>query len=122
MIKEKAKKIARIRRQKKIRKKIFGTNNSPRLCVSRTLNNIYAQLVNDAETKTLAACSTLSAEIKDKISKGGNIEAARLVGELIAQKAKIIGIKKVVFDRAGYLYHGRVKALAEEVRKNGLEF
>lgn len=122
MIKKEGKKSLRIKRHKKIRKKVFGTTTSPRLCVSRSLNNIYAQLVNDTETKTLAACSTLSVEIKDKISKGGNIEAATLVGELIAQKAKIIGIKKVVFDRAGYLYHGRVKALAEGARKRGLEF
>ena len=122
MIKKEARKKIRVRKHKKIRKKIFGTTTSPRLCVSRSSKNIYVQLINDVESKTLTACSSFSTEIKDKISKGGNIEAAVLVGELIAQKAKSIGINKIVFDRGGYLYHGRVKALAEAAREKGLKF
>lgn len=122
MINNQTRKIKRIRRHKRVRKSIFGTAARPRLCVTKGIRNIYAQIINDEKQKTLVACSTFSAELRDKVAKGGNTEAAGLVGELIAQKAKIAGIKKVIFDRSGYLYHGRVKALAEGARKAGLEF
>ncbi len=122
MINKQTRRVKRIRRHKRVRKNIFGTSARPRFCVTKGIRNIHVQIINDEKGKTLAACSTLSAELKDKIAKGGNVESAGLVGELIAQKAKIAGIKKVVFDRSGYLYHGRVKALAEGARKAGLEF
>lgn len=122
MINKETRKIKRTRRHKRVRKNIFGTDKRPRLCVKKSIKGIYAQIVNDSKGNILAASSTLSAELKGKFKGGGNIEAAVLVGELIAQKAKIAGIKKVVFDRSGYLYHGRVKALADGARKAGLEF
>ena len=113
---------ARLRRHKRVRKKIFGTPERPRLCVFRSLRHIYAQIIDDTVGRTLVAASTLSPELRGKLKTGGNIEAARYVGELIAKKALEKGIKKVVFDRGGYKYHGRVKALAEAARKGGLEF
>ncbi|MFH1238726.1 MAG: 50S ribosomal protein L18 [bacterium] len=122
MIKKESKKVVRSRRQIRVRKKILGTAARPRLCVSRSLTNIYAQIINDEAGKTLVACSSISPELKDKLSQKGNVAAAKQVGQLIAQKAKSAGINKVVFDRAGYLYHGRVKALAEGAREGGLEF
>lgn len=122
MINKQTRKVKRIRRHKRVRKNIFGTAARPRLCVTKGIRNMHAQIINDEKQKTLVACSTFSAELRDKVPKGGNVEAAGLVGELIAQKAKIAGIKKVIFDRSGYLYHGRVKALAEGARKAGLEF
>lgn len=118
----KEKRLARIRRHKRVRKKVSGTPERPRLCVFRSLRHIYAQIIDDEHGVTLAAASTLSPEIRDKIKTGGNIEAAKLVGQLIAKKALEKGIKRVVFDRGGYKYHGRVKALAEAAREAGLEF
>jgi len=118
----KEKRLARIRRHKRVRKKVSGTPERPRLCVFRSLRHIYAQIIDDEHGVTLAAASTLSPEIRDKIKTGGNIEAAKLVGQLIAKKALEKGIKKVVFDRGGYKYHGRVKALADAAREAGLEF
>jgi len=113
---------ARKKAHRKIRKKIVGTGERPRLCVFRSLNHIYAQIIDDFEGKTLAAASTLDASIKGKIATGGNKEAAKEVGILLAQKAREKGISKVVFDRNGYKFHGRVAALAEGARENGLEF
>ncbi len=114
-------KIARVKRHERIRKKVVGTKERPRLSIYRSLNNIYAQLINDDDSSTMLTCSTLQKEIKQK-NKGGNIKTALLLGELIAKKAKEKGIEKVVFDRGGYLYHGRVKAVAEAARKGGLVF
>jgi len=114
-------KIARLRRHKRIRKKISGTKENPRLSVYRSLKNIYAQLINDDDSNTLLTCSTLHKEIKGK-SKSGNIKAAALLGELLARKAKEKGIERVTFDRSGYKYHGCIKAVAEAARKNGLTF
>jgi len=107
----------------KIRKKIKGTAERPRLVVYRSLNHIYAQLVNDDEGKTLLSASTLEKVISEKI-KGvkGKIEKSKIVGQAIAEKAIQANIKKVVFDRNGYLYHGRVKAVADGAREKGLEF
>ena len=100
----------------RIREKLSGTAERPRLNVYRSLNHIYAQLIDDQKGETLASASTL------KLKTGGNVAAAKDIGKAIAEKAKEKGIKKVVFDRGGFLYHGRVKALAEAAREAGLEF
>lgn len=110
----------RIKKHKSIRLKVSGTAQCPRLAVYRSAKNIYAQIIDDVAGKTLAAASTLDASLKD--SYGGNIEAAAAVGKLIAEKAQEQGIKEVVFDRGGHIYHGRIKALAEGAREAGLEF
>jgi large subunit ribosomal protein L18 len=112
----------RNRRHKRIRKQVSGTPERPRLCVYRSLNNIYAQIVDDTAGKTLAAASTLDPSLKKQKGHKGNIDAAKLAGEMIGKKALKAGIKQVVFDRGGYLYHGRVKALAAAAREAGLEF
>ena len=114
---------ARKIRQKRVRKKIRGTPQRPRLCVYRSLKHIYAQIIDDVSGRTLVAASSLSPEIRDQVKgKSGNKEGAAIVGNLIAKKAIDKGIKKVVFDRNGFLYHGRVKALAEAAREGGLIF
>ncbi|KNY27251.1 50S ribosomal protein L18 [Pseudobacteroides cellulosolvens] len=112
----------RLRKHLRVRKKIKGTPERPRLNVFRSLNHIYAQIIDDANGNTLVAASTLDESLKGKVKFGGNKEAAIEVGKLIASKAKAKGIDKVVFDRGGYLYHGRVKELAEAAREAGLEF
>jgi large subunit ribosomal protein L18 len=111
----------RTRRQGRVRNKINGTSQRPRLNVFRSLNNIYAQIIDDEKGITLVSASTLSPELKGKLS-GGNVEGARSVGALIASKALEKGVNIVVFDRAGYIYHGRVKELADAAREGGLEF
>lgn len=113
---------ARKRRHFRIRKKISGTLAVPRLNVFRSNKNIYAQIIDDENGKTLAAASTLDPELKADVKYGGNKESARKVGSAIARRAVEKGIEKVVFDRGGYLYHGRVKALAEGARESGLKF
>ena len=118
----KKKRQGRLRRHKRVRKKVFGTPERPRLCVFRSLRHIYAQIIDDTKGHTLLAVSTLSPDVRDKIKYGGNIEAAKVVGRVLGEKALAMGIKKVVFDRAGYKYHGRVKALADSAREAGLEF
>lgn len=112
----------RTRRHFRIRKNVSGTPERPRLCVYRSLNHIYAQIIDDTAGKTLVAASTLDPSLKEHKGHKGNIEAAKLAGELIGKKAVEAGIKKVVFDRAGYGYHGRVQALAAAAREAGLEF
>ncbi len=113
----------RFKRKIRIRKKINGTAECPRLNVFRSARHIYAQLVDDDHGVTLCAVSTLSPEVKEKVQDTeGKTEAAKIVGEQIADKALALGIKQVAFDRAGYLYHGRVKSLAEGARSKGLEF
>ena len=109
-------------KKQKVRKKVSGTGEKPRLSVYRGHKNIYVQLIDDEKGRTLVAVSTLSPEIKGKLKSNDTIQAAQAVGELIAKKAEEKSIKKVVFDRSGYIYHGRVKALAEAARKAGLEF
>lgn len=106
----------------KIRKKISGTAERPRMSVYRSLNNIFIQLVDDVNGKTLVATSTIDKELKAEVKNGGNTEAAKLVGKKVAEKALAAGIKTVVFDRSGYVYTGRVKALADAAREAGLEF
>jgi len=118
-----SRKEQRERRRIRVRKKITGTRECPRLNVFRSARHIYAQLVDDERGVTLCAASTLLPELKERLGDGGGkIGVARAVGEMIAEKAKSLGIERVVFDRAGYLYHGRVKALAEGARAKGLEF
>jgi large subunit ribosomal protein L18 len=112
----------RLRKHVRVRKKIKGTPERPRLNVFRSLNHIYAQVIDDTNGNTLVAASTIDESLKGKVKFGGNKEAAKEVGKLIATKAVEKGIKKVVFDRGGYLYHGRVKELAEAAREAGLEF
>ena len=122
MNRAKAKVAARNRRRARIKGKVTGTADRPRLSVGRSLRHIYAQIIDDEAGGTLAAASSLSREIREEIKSGANIEAARVVGGLIAKKAMENNIRKVVFDRGGRIYHGRVKALAEGARKAGLEF
>jgi large subunit ribosomal protein L18 len=113
----------RSRKRISIRKKISGTAQKPRLVVFRSLNQIYAQMIDDQEGKTLAAASSLSKEIADDLKKASsNLDRSKEVGKLLAKKALDAGIKEVVFDRAGYKYHGRVKALAEGAREGGIKF
>jgi large subunit ribosomal protein L18 len=112
----------RKKRHLRVRKKLFGTAERPRLNVFRSSKNIYAQLIDDTTGTTLASASTLDAEFKANGVSGATVDAARMVGEMIAKRALEKGYKAVVFDRGGYLYHGRVKALAEGAREGGLDF
>ncbi len=116
------KELVRKKRHVRIRQRVQGTAERPRLVIRRSLCNIYAQVIDDVSNKTLFALSTVDKEIKAKTATGGNIKAATLLGEAFARRAKEKGISKVVFDRAGYLYHGRVKSFADALRKGGLEF
>jgi large subunit ribosomal protein L18 len=113
---------ARLRRHRRMRTQLQGNAERPRLSVFRSLNHIYAQVIDDSTGTTLAASSTVVADIKTKVNGKNKTEQATLVGSLIAKEAKDKGITQVVFDRGGYLYHGRVKALAEAARKAGLQF
>jgi large subunit ribosomal protein L18 len=112
----------RRRIHRRIRAKISGDPDRPRLCVYRSLKYIYAQIIDDSQGKTLVAASTAEKEMREKLKQGCNIQASKLVGKAIAERAKAKGIKAVVFDRGGYLYHGRVKAVAEAARESGLDF
>ncbi len=105
-----------------MRRKVIGLSERPRLCVYRSLKHIYAQLVDDTSGKVLATASSVSPDTRTRGASGSNVVAARIVGEVLAEKAKTAGIEKVVFDRGGYKYHGRVKALAEGAREKGLRF
>ncbi|MDD2690092.1 MAG: 50S ribosomal protein L18 [Candidatus Omnitrophica bacterium] len=116
------KRETRLKRHRRIRMRMQGVTEKPRLIFHRSLNNLSATVVDDTQNKVLFSFSTLNKEIKEKMPSFGNIKAAQFFGEVFAQKAKEKGISKIVFDRAGYLYHGRVKAFAEALRKQGLEF
>jgi large subunit ribosomal protein L18 len=110
-------------RQERTRRNINKTNTTrPRLTVCRTLKHIYAQVIDDQAGRTMVAASTLSPDLREKIKSGGNLSAAEAVGKLVAEKALAKGLKAVVFDRGGHVYHGRIKALAEAARKAGLDF
>jgi len=109
---------ARRKRHDRIRLHLAGTDGRPRLAVFRSLNHIYAQVINDIEGRTLVAASTLDKEV----SEAPKLQQAQAVGKLVAERAKAAGISKVVFDRGGYLYHGRIKALADSAREGGLDF
>jgi large subunit ribosomal protein L18 len=116
------KRSARLKRHRRVRKKVFGTPERPRLCVFKSIKHIYAQIIDDENGLTLVSASTLSSDLRGKISGGSNTEAAKAIGELIGRKAVEKDITNVVFDRSGYLYHGKVKALAEAAREAGLSF
>jgi large subunit ribosomal protein L18 len=102
--------------------KMWGTESKPRLVIQRSLANLTAQVIDDSASKTIFSLSTMDKAVKQKFPTAGNMKAAEVFGQLFAQKAKENGITKIIFDRAGYLYHGRVKAFAEALRKGGLEF
>ena len=122
MAKTNPKRKARLRRKRHIRKSIFGTTERPRLSVFRSNKHIYAQIIDDVQGSTLVSASSMSAAIAESISNGGNRAAAEKVGALVASRAKEKGISEVVFDRNGYLYHGRVASLAQAARDGGLVF
>ena len=114
--------IARKRRHRRVRAKIAGTSDRPRLNVFRSLTNIYAQVIDDTAGHTLVSASTVDKDLRGTVEGKSKIEAAKMVGELVARRAQEAGIKVVVFDRGGYKYHGRVKAVADGAREAGLEF
>ena len=120
MIKKESRNEARLARHERVRNKVSGTSTTPRLNVFRSNQNIFAQIIDDTKNVTLVSASSIDKELK--LENGGNVEAAKKVGELLAKRAKEQNITKVVFDRGGYLYHGRVEALADAARENGLEF
>ena len=122
MIKKIDRKAERERRHARVRNKISGTADRPRLCVFRSSNNIYAQIIDDTNRVTLVAASSLDEAVKGAVNHTGNKEAAKMVGEMVAKKAVEKGITEVVFDRGGYIYHGRIKELAEGAREAGLKF
>ena len=122
MIQKRDKNEIRRIRHERVRKKISGTAERPRFCVYRSLKNIYVQVIDDTKGVTLCQASTLDKEIKPQLESVDKKGAAKLVGKLAAERALAAGIKEVVFDRGGYLYHGRVKALADSARENGLKF
>ena len=117
------KKGAEARRKARVRRAIRkAANGRPRLSVFRSSKQIYAQVIDDAEGKTLVAASTMEKDLKGSLKTGADVEAAKAVGKLVAERASAAGVKQVIFDRSGYLYHGRVKALADAAREGGLEF
>jgi len=122
LLRKENKNAARQKRHLRVRKNIFGTAERPRLNVFRSLTHIYAQIINDQTGTTLVSASTMDKEIREAVAYGGNIEAAKAVGAAVAKRALAQGINQVVFDRGGYIYHGRVAALAEAAREAGLEF
>lgn len=122
MLKKPSRSEQRVKKHLRVRKKVYGTAERPRLCVFRSEKHIYAQVINDDLGTTLAAASSIDKELKETLTFGSNKEAAKAVGSLIAKKAIEKGIKEVVFDRGGYIYHGRVKELAEAAREAGLDF
>ncbi|MEW6232636.1 MAG: 50S ribosomal protein L18 [Chloroflexota bacterium] len=122
MIKQFSPRKARLRRHRRVRARVSGTPQRPRLSVFRSLSHLYVQLIDDVAGRTLVAASTLDEEIRRKESPGNKSAMSKMVGELLARRARDKGIKEIVFDRGGYLYHGRVKALAEAARAGGLDF
>lgn len=113
---------ARQRRHRRVRARVQGNSARPRLCVYRSLTNIYAQLIDDDRGHTLASASTIDRDLREQVNGKSPIEAARMVGQLVGERAQRAGVKQVVFDRGGYLYHGRVAALADGARAAGLDF
>jgi large subunit ribosomal protein L18 len=116
------KEIQRRKRHKRVRGKVSGTAERPRLSISRSIQHIYAQVIDDTRGHTLTTASTLEPLVKAELKSGGNVEAAKKIGQLVAERAKAQGITTVVFDRGGYKYHGRVQALADGAREGGLVF
>ena len=117
-----SRRASRIKRHRRIRNKVFGTAERPRLCVYRSLNHIHAQVINDEEGRTLAAASSSEPALKGKLESTKNREAAKQVGLLVAGRAKEQGVTKITYDRGGYIYHGRIAALADGAREGGLDF
>jgi large subunit ribosomal protein L18 len=122
MIIKKNRKTAAAKRHTRIRVKLSGTTERPRLCVHRTTKHIYAQIVDDVKGVTIVAAGSVEEALKKDFAHGGNVDAAKAVGKLVAEKAKKAGIEEVVFDRGGFVYHGRVAALADAAREAGLKF
>jgi large subunit ribosomal protein L18 len=122
MAKPGSKELARERRHRRVRARVHGTPERPRLSVFRSLQHIYAQVIDDAVGSTILSASTVDAEIAERVAKLSKTEQAKLVGEVLAKRALEKGVKQVVFDRGGYKYHGRVKALADGARAAGMEF
>ena len=118
----KSKKEARFKRKTRIRKKLSGTTNRPRLCIFRSARHIYAQVIDDSQGRTLAAASTTEKAVKDGQSFENKVQAATYIGKLVAERTLEKGVNQVVFDRSGFLYHGRVKAVSEGAREAGLKF
>lgn len=118
----KRKRLARQYRHQRVRKQVKGTTERPRLCVFRSLDHIYVQIIDDSQGHTLAAASTLDADVRKELSGKNKTDQSKVVGKAIAKRAIEAGVKQVVFDRGGYLYHGRVQALADAAREGGLEF
>jgi len=116
------KELSRLKRHRRIKIKLQGTGERPRLVIKRSLNNLSAMVVDDTQDKVVFSFSTANKEFKQKVKSAGNVKSAELFAELFSVKAKGKGITKIVFDRAGFLYHGRIKAFAESLRKNGMEF
>jgi len=122
MAKNKSRTAARLRRHRRVRKKVTGSSETPRLNVFRSLNEIYAQVINDEVGHTVASASSTNGEIRAKMAGLTKIEQAKLVGQIVAERAKAAGVEQVVFDRGGYRYTGRVRALADGAREGGLQF
>lgn len=122
MIKKPSRAVARVKRHYRIRNKVNGTAQQPRLAVFRSNKHIYAQIIDDVAKNTIVAASTMEADIASKLAHTSTVEAAKVVGEAVAKKALDKGITEVVFDRGGYVYHGKVKALADAAREAGLQF
>jgi large subunit ribosomal protein L18 len=112
----------RQRRHYRLRRRVTGTGERPRLAVFRSLKHIYAQIIDDSRGVTLAAASTMDSDVKAGVKTGGDIEAAKAVGKLVAERGRSNGVSKVVFDRGGFAYHGRIASLADAAREAGLEF
>jgi large subunit ribosomal protein L18 len=117
-----SKNLHRLRVHDRVRQRVEGTTERPRLCVYRSLGHIYAQIIDDLNKRTLVSASTIDKQTRAQIKGGGNIAAAKLIGKIVAERARAAGIEKVVFDRGGYRYHGRVQALAGAAREAGLNF
>ena len=122
MIKKTNRKLTRVLRHRKLRQRVSGTTERPRLAIYRSNKHIYAQIIDDVRAVTIAAASTLDKELQTKVKKTWDCDGAKLVGNLIARRAKSAGIDTVVFDRGGNIYHGRIAAVAEGARETGLEF
>ncbi|NLP46528.1 MAG: 50S ribosomal protein L18 [Epulopiscium sp.] len=122
MIKKQSRNSIRIKKHKRMRHYITGTSEKPRLCVFKSDKHMYAQVIDDIQGHTLVAASTLEKDIQSKVKNTSNKEAAALVGEILGQRAKEKGIHQVVFDRGGFVYHGKIKALADAAREAGLDF
>ena len=122
MIKQVNKKEATQKRHRRLRAKLYGTSSAPRLAVYRSNKHIYAQIIDDEKGVTIVSASSIDKDARTDLKHGGNIDSAKYVGEAVAKKALKAGIKDVVFDRGGFLYHGRIAALADSARENGLNF